>query len=166
MSYEPFRVDQTAVAPEPLLEGDGYDEADSFAVRLDRPDTHSAEEWVRTALEQAPAGLRTLIRRVHRDVIRFRLGPESDGDHILGWQILTSSHDVLVMEATGPLARAVIVARRHSASEANLTTFLSYRNPTARLMWPFIRPIHQRVARYLLHRAAATFTAASLGSVR
>jgi hypothetical protein len=25
-------------------------------------------------------------------------------------------------------------------------------------MWPFIRPVHQRVARYLLHRSAATFT--------
>jgi hypothetical protein len=28
-------------------------------------------------------------------------------------------------------------------------------------MWPFIRPVHQRVARYLLGRAATTFTAAS-----
>jgi hypothetical protein len=165
MGSQPFRVDQIAVAPEPLLDSSVHDEADSFEVRLDQPDIHSAEEWVRTALEDAPAGLRLLIRRVHRDVIRFRLGPQSDADHILGWQIVTSSPDVLQLEAAGPVARGVIVARRQSSTRATLTTFVFYRNSSARLMWPFIRPVHQRVARYLLHRAAATFTAPAVTSM-
>jgi hypothetical protein len=164
MSAEPFRIHQIAVAPEPLLGDSAYDEADSFEVRLDHSDTHTAEEWVRTALEEAPPALRLLIRRVHRDVIRFRLGPQSDAAHVLGWQIVTSSPEVLQLEADGPIARGVIVARRHSPTRATLATFVSYRHPSARLMWPFIRPVHQRVARYLLHRSAATFTAAPVRS--
>jgi hypothetical protein len=164
MSSQPFRIHQIAVAPEPLLGDSEYDEADSFEIRLDESDTHSAEEWVRTSLEDAPAALRLLIRRVHRDVIRFRLGPQSDAQHVLGWQIVTSSPDVLQLEAAGPIARGVIVARMHSPTRATLATFVFYRHPSARLMWAFIRPVHQRVARYLLHRAAATFTVAPVRS--
>lgn len=164
MSSQPFRIDQVAVAAEPLLGGRAYDEADSFEVSLDRPNGHTAEEWVRTALDDAPAGLRLFIRRVHRDLIRFRLGPQSDANHVLGWQIVTSTPDLLHLEADGPVARGTIVARRQSPTRATLTTFVAYRHPSARLMWPFIRPVHQRVARYLLHRAAATFTSTPLQS--
>jgi hypothetical protein len=73
---------------------------------------------------------------------------------------------VLQLEAAGPVARGVIVARRDSPTRATLTTFLFYRHPAARLMWPFIRPVHQRVAAYLLHRAAATFTSTPVPSLR
>src|SRR4051794_25957083 len=94
----PFRVRKVPVAPEPLLGNRSPDYADSFEVRLDQPDGHSAEEWVRVSLQEVPAILGTLVTHVHRDLLRFRLGPFSDPDHIIGWRIVRSSQDVLHME--------------------------------------------------------------------
>jgi hypothetical protein len=162
----PFRVTRVPVGPEPRLGGRAYDYADSFAVHLDEPDAHSAEEWVRTAIEQAPAALGALVVYVHRDLIRFRLGPISDAEHIIGWQIVHSSPDVFQMQAGGPLVDAVIVARRDSPTRAKLTTFLFYRHRSVRLLWLVIRPLHLTVARHLLQQAATTFTASSDRTVR
>src|SRR4051812_42435572 len=91
-------VRRLPVAAEPLLERTDFDYADAFELRLDRPDEHSAEQWVRAGLER-PA-LRRLILLVHRRVLRFELGPR-DADHILGWRIVTSTPDVLQLETAG-----------------------------------------------------------------
>jgi hypothetical protein len=160
MSTKAFRVREVEVPAEPLLRGGRYDYADSFEVVLDHPDTHSAEEWVRTALHQAPDALATLIRLVHRHVIRFRLGPAFDDEHIIGWRVVVSSQDVMQMEASGPIVDAVIVARRKSPTVATLTTFLFYRrSAAAKLMLVAIRPVHKRAAYDLMRRAAMAFTA-------
>ena len=73
---------------ETLVEGVGYDYADSFEIRLEYPDAHSAEQWARAAMEQAPPVLRRLIQVVHAHVLRLRLGQGSDANHILGWPIV------------------------------------------------------------------------------
>src|SRR3954469_20743403 len=155
---KPFRVAQCPVAPEPLLDGTSYDYADSFEVQLDRPDAHTAEQWVRTALEQAPPAVRRIVQFVHARVARFELGPDSDGDHVLGWRIVTSAPDVLHIETSGRLLRAVIVARATSPDRKVLTTFLFYEWPFSPVLWQVIRPLHRRIARLLLVRAAESFT--------
>ncbi|HYI44455.1 MAG TPA: DUF2867 domain-containing protein [Actinomycetota bacterium] len=149
-------VRRRAVATdEPLIGADRYDYADAFEVRVPRPDPRSAEQWARAALEQAPRTVRWVIRVAHRYVVRFRLGPSSSPNHVLGWSIVTSQHEAIVLEAVSPLLRAVIVARRIDPTVALATTYLFFTRPTAvRIVWAIVGPVHRRVAPYLLEHAA------------
>lgn len=154
-----FHVNRRPVAPEPLLEGVAYDYADAFEVQLGDPDSHPAEVWIRTALEQSPTAIRELIVFVHQHVLRFQLGPRQDADHILGWRIVSADPAALHIEASGPLLRAAIVARRTSPTSAAATSFLFFKRPVTGVMWLAVGPIHRRIVPYLLTRAAAALTA-------
>jgi hypothetical protein len=148
-------VRRVEVADEPLLGGDRYDYADAFEARVADPDNRSAEDWVRSGLEQAPWVIRRGVVVVHRFVIGFRLAPRSSPDHVLGWRIVTSRPDLVQLEAVSPLVRGVIVARRPDETSAVLTTFLFRTQPVlARLVWAIVGPVHRRAAPYLLRRAA------------
>ena len=115
----------------------------------------TAEEWVRCGLEESPWALRRLVRVVHAHVLRFRLGPHSSPDHVLGSSVLTSEPDVVQLEAISPIGRGVIVGRRPDATSTTLTTFTFMTRPrTIRAIWTVLRPVHRRVAPYLLQRAA------------
>src|SRR3954467_9323362 len=70
MSFLVRHIDPGA---EPRLGITGWDYADSFEVRLDSPDDHPADVWLRTALTQAGAPVRRLIQLIHRHVVRFDL---------------------------------------------------------------------------------------------
>jgi hypothetical protein len=144
------------VAEEPLLDGGRYDYADAFEIHVPEPDTRTAEQWVRRGLEGAPSALRGGVVVVHRYLLGFRLGPLSAPDHVLGWRIVTSQPDVVLLEAVSPLGRGVIVGRRPDPGSTVLTTFLFRTRPVpARIIWAFLGPVHRRIAPYLLERAAA-----------
>ncbi len=83
------------VAEEPLIGSDRYDDADAFENRLREPDTRSAEQFARCALDQAPWPVRWTVRIVQRNLLRVRLGPRSSPDHVFGWKILTSRPDLI-----------------------------------------------------------------------
>ena len=131
------------------------DYADAFEIRVSGPDERTAEQWVRAGLEQAPAAVRWLIVAVHRHVLRLHLGPFGDGDHVLGWRIITDDPGVVRLDASGPLAAAMIMGRRLDPTRMQLTTSLSYRRPAlARAVWAFVGPLHRTIAPLLLRRAA------------
>jgi hypothetical protein len=140
---------------ERLIDG-APDYADAFAVRVDVPDGRTAEEWLRVGLEQAPVVLRWVILAAHRHVLRFRLGPRSSPQHVLGWRIAESTPEVVRLTAAGPLIDGVIVARKPGPTSLLFTTCVYYRRPSARPVWRLLRPVHRGVARYLLARAAVT----------
>jgi hypothetical protein len=150
-----YAVTRVPVAPEPWVQ-DGYDYADSYELRLAEPDTHTAEQWVRAALEQAAPGVRGLIRFVHGRVAKFALS--TDPHSVLGWETVSSTADAFHIETRGPALRAEIVARRTSGTTASITTFLYYRRRSTRLLWLVVGPLHRRIAPYLLARAAAHLT--------
>jgi hypothetical protein len=131
------------------------DYADAFEIRPAAHDPRTAEQWLRAGLEQSPAALRRAILVVHRRVLRLRLGPLEAVDHVLGWRITADEPDVVRLEASGPLADAVIVGRRTATGSTLLTTALRYRHAAAaRMIWACAGPLHRRVAPYLLARAA------------
>ena len=149
---EGYRTRRVAVGPEPLV--GAHDYADGFELLLDRPDGHTAEEWVRQGLEGSPAPVRQLIRFVHGRLIRFDL--HAGADTVLGWQIAHSDPDVIHLHAEGPLLAANLVARRTSPTGASLRTFLAYRHAAAPVLWRVIGPLHRAIAPYLLRRAASS----------
>lgn len=152
VSHHARRCPVIAEAPPPGKSD--YDYADAFEVTLPPGDGRPAEEILRAGLQDAPPALRLMIFHVHRHVLRFRLGPVSSPNHVLGWQRMMSEADVARLEASGPLIDAALVARRIGDHTARLTTFVVFRQPrAARLIFPLIGPLHRRVAPYLMERA-------------
>ena len=149
-------VTRVPVPAEPLIGGRAYDYADTFAVHLEEPDAHTAEEWVRAALERSAPAILATIRFVHGRVAKFSLS--DDPDNVLGWKPVSSSRDAFHIATEGPVLRAEIVSRRTSPTSATLTTFLFYERPRTRLLWLVIGPLHRRSAPYLLGRAASHLT--------
>jgi hypothetical protein len=135
------------------------DYADAFEIRLHEPDEHTAEEWARACLEEAPASVRWLIRNVHRHVLRLELGPMTGPGYVHGWRIAAADREVIRLEAQSPvLGRGVIVGRGLSATRFVVTTFLFYDRPRAgRAVWSLVGPLHRWVAPLLLQRAATAF---------
>ena len=140
---------------DPALGGADFDYADCFEMRAAAPEERSMESLARAALEDVPLVLRGVILVAHRFILRFRLGPLSSAEHVLGWRIVTSAPDHVVLEADGPLIRGVMVGRNTGPSVTVLRTFVMYRQPAARHVWSVVGVLHRRVAPYLLRRAAA-----------
>lgn len=130
-----------------------FDYADSFEVTAPVPAGQTVEALARTALEGMPRPLRFVVMAIHRRVLRFRLGPLRSAEHVLGWRIVESTEDRLVLHAEGPLMRAVLVGRKPNPGVTVLCTFVAYRVPAARIVWRVVGPVHRRVAPFLLKRA-------------
>ncbi len=141
---------------DPALAGERYDYADCFEVRAVAVREHTPESLARVALEGTPRAIRFLILAAHRCVLRFRLGPPTSEDHVLGWRIVTSTPDLVVLEADGPLVRGVMVGRKTGPDVALLRTFVFFRTPSAPFVWRIVGVLHRAIAPYLLRRAAAT----------
>ena len=147
-----LRARRAVLSPEPCLQGESFDYADSFEVAAD-DDARPVVQYARAGLEGAPAPLRATIVFVHRWVLGFRLHQGGE-ESVLGWQIVTSARDVVVLEAHSPLIRGVIVARRDTSGWLRLSTYLHYRRRAlATLLWFAVGPVHRRIAPYLLVRA-------------
>jgi hypothetical protein len=150
------RVREVAVAPdEPLVGTDRYDYADCFEIRVGEADTRSPEQFARCAFEEVPWAVRRFVRIAQRTLLGFRLAPESSPEHVLGWRIRTSEPEVIQLEAASPLLRGVIVVRRVDRTCTSMSSYVLYKRAApARVLWKLARPIHRRVARHLLERAA------------
>jgi hypothetical protein len=148
------RARRSEVASDLLAGPVAYDYADAFEIDLPQGSTRPPEELFRTALDHS-SWVQRWVPPVHRHLLRFRLGPQSAADHILGWRIVSSDADGVRLEAGGPLMRGVIVGRRRYPSTAVFTTFVFYVDRTpARAIWALVGPLHRRVAPYLLNQAA------------
>ncbi|OBA88651.1 hypothetical protein A5662_24985 [Mycobacteriaceae bacterium 1482268.1] len=140
------------VVPDFLVASPAYDYADAFEIDLPAAETRSPEQLFRAALGNA-AWPQRWVPVVHRHMLRFRLGPQSSAEHILGWRTVSSDPDVIHLEASGPFIRGIIVGRRTSQSTAIFTTFIFYvRRVPARIVWAVAAPLHRRIAPYLLER--------------
>jgi hypothetical protein len=141
------------VAAEAITEPADY--ADVFEAPIRDGDSRSAEQAFRDALGGAPAGLGALVLWIHRHVLRFRLGAPSARDHVIGWRIVRSDPDEIVLETGGPLMLGQLTLRRRDG-RATLITRLQYRHKVAaRTVWAAVGPLHRAVAPRLMERAAA-----------
>lgn len=154
-----FTVQRIAPSPDASLVGHILDYVDSFALDLTSPDDRSPERWARTALGQAPAVIRAVIRFAQGRVLRLRLRPATDAEAILGWSVAASDHNTLHLRATGPLIDADIVVQRASDLRLTTTTSLVYKQRPAPWLWKLVGPLHRRIAPYLVGRAATSLAA-------
>jgi hypothetical protein len=131
------------------------DYVDVFEVPILHGDLRSAEQAFRDALGDKPGTLGSLVLWIHRHVLRFRLGPYSSPEHVIGWPIMRSDHDEIVLATGGPLMRGELTLRRQDGRRARLTTRLDYRRKiAARTVWAMVGPLHRAVAPRLMERSA------------
>ena len=132
------------------------DYADVFEVPILRGDERPAEQALRDALGDQPGAGGTLVVWIHRYVLRFRLGPYSSPEYVIGWQIVRSDHDEIVLATGGPLMRGQLTLRRQDGQRVILATRLHYRHKIAgRTVWAVVGPLHRAVAPRLVKRIAA-----------
>ncbi|OBI45746.1 DUF2867 domain-containing protein [Mycobacterium colombiense] len=131
------------------------DYVDVFEVPIPAGDARTAEQSFRDGLgDRAGAGGR-LVLWVHRNVLRLRLGPARSAGHLIGWSIVRSDPDELVLATRGPLMRGELTLRRQDGRRAVLTTRLHYRRRiAATAVWALIGPLHRVVAPRLMRRSA------------
>lgn len=128
------------------------DYTDVFEVSLPQSDSRTAEETFRDAVGRGSGG--GVVLWIHRRILRFDLGPISSPNHLIGWTIVRSDDDELVLKARGPLMHGELTLRRQDG-RASLTTRVRYcRRLTARTVWAFVGPLHRVVAPRLMQRAA------------
>lgn len=131
------------------------DYTDTFEARLLDGDLRTAEQAFRDALGNKPGALGNLVFWVHRHILRLRLGPYTSPNHAIGWTIMRSDHDEIVLAADGPLMSGELTLRRQDDRRAVLTTRLHYHRKTAaRAVWTLIGPVHRVIAPRLMEHSA------------
>lgn len=131
------------------------DYADIFEVPIAAGDARTAEQAFRDGLGATPGSRGKLVLWVHRHVLRLRLGPARSPQHLIGWPIVRSDADELVLATCGPLMRGELTLRRQDGRRAVLITRLHYRRKlAARTVWAVVGPLHRMVAPRLMQRSA------------
>jgi hypothetical protein len=153
------RVRQIA-ATDDLIAADTLEHPDRATVlELTAPgaSAHSAEQWARTAFEAAPWLLRLLLPLSWRLGLGLRLGPRSSPQHILGWRVVRTRPDAIILELDSRLITAhnvVVVAD----SRVRWAAFVRYERRGVRALWALAVPIHRLTLSYVLSRAATRLT--------
>jgi len=126
------------------------DYADLFTIATPMASDHTAEQWVRAVLEQAPVSRRH-ARRLWR-IMGLRLGPPHSSDHVQGWRIADRAENWLRAETGSWYATAQAVCLV-SEGEVAISVFFRYDHPAARLVWRFVSGRHQRAVPVMLRQA-------------
>lgn len=128
------------------------DYTDVFEAPILDGDQRPAEQMLRDAVSADAGG--GLVLWIHRHILRFRLGPSSSPDHVIGWLIAHSDHDEIVLTTSGPLMRGELTLRRLDGRRATLTTRVHYgHRAAARTVWAMVGPVHRAIAPQLVKRA-------------
>jgi hypothetical protein len=132
----------------------GADYMDTFEAPIPEGDVRTAERAFRDGLGDEPGLAGNVVLGIHRHVLRFRLGPYSSPEHVIGWRIVRSDDDEFELAADGPLMRGRLSLRREHGRRAVLTTRLHYRRKiAARAVWFAVGPLHRIVAPRLMQHS-------------
>jgi len=120
-----------------------HDYTDAFAVDLPGPDASPPATWLGSALSRVPAIVAW---------VAARLGfPPGTGDPLDGWEIRTSTPEMVHLVVELPLMHVDLIGRNAAPARRTLTTLLTYRRPLlGRLVWVVVGPAHRRTVRWVL----------------
>ncbi|HUB53582.1 MAG TPA: DUF2867 domain-containing protein, partial [Mycobacterium sp.] len=131
------------------------DYVDVFEVPVHQDDSRTGEQALRDALGHRAGAGGGIVLWIHRHILRFQLGPYSSPEHVIGWSIVHSDPDEIVLATDGWLMRGQLRLRREDGRRAVLTTRLHYRHKVAaRAVWAVIGPLHRVIAPELMKRTA------------
>lgn len=127
----------------------------AFSVAVDPADRRSAEQWARATYESPPA-LQRLFVRCGWKALGAQLGPFPSDEHVLGYRIGTNERDRICFSVRWRLGLASELVLSTGPTSATLASFVELERPAARIVWPAVVPMHERIVPYWLARAART----------
>lgn len=142
---------ETPPALEALAALTPVDYRESLTLTTTRAET--AEQWARLILERAPFSARAQMITVWT-LLGIRLAPPWSASQVLGWRVLHTTPDAIVLEAraaVGLTARLVLHTTDTTLTQAMLIRF---DRPLGRHIWTRLAPGHRRFLKALLARAA------------
>ena len=129
----------------------GIDYEDAFAVTAEVQ--HTAEEWVRAVLYDAPPRVRRRLR-LGWTALGLNLGPPWSSDRVLGWKVKHSDPDFVLLAADSWLGFRGELLFGREPGRLLFATLVEQTNPAVRVLWAAITNRHQHVVRSLLTHAA------------
>jgi hypothetical protein len=128
------------------------DYEDAFLVWTPAAQRRSGEEWARVILNDAPLATRTSLL-MGWSSLGLRLQPARSDGYVLGWKVLVSRPDFVLLGAGSPLGFRAQLLCKAERSAILFCTFVHKRNALARTLWKRVEPAHLRVLPRLLGQA-------------
>jgi hypothetical protein len=125
----------------------------AFSIGTDAGDRRSPEQWARATYESPPAADRLFVWYGWK-ALTARLGPYPSDDHVLGYRIEANERDYICFGVEWALGLACDLLLYIRPSEIALASFVELKRPAARVVWPTVVPIHERIVPRWLGRAA------------
>jgi hypothetical protein len=130
------------------------DYVDAFVLAPIDTSAKPAEAWLRAVLEGAPFVLRWLLLAGWLVVLGFRPGPSGSPDYILGWRIVETAPEQVVIEQRSWLMTAHLTMQVGDRQQLIWRTQVVYKHRAAKVVWFALGFVHRPVTRYLLSRAS------------
>ncbi|TDC55664.1 DUF2867 domain-containing protein [Actinomadura sp. KC345] len=146
-------ADEVPAAVRALGSLPGIDYADLFTLATEAEAT--PEQWARAAFGDVPSIGERLI---WRGLLGLRLSRGRSPDTVAGWRIDGRGADWVRLRAASWFLTCNLVVRT-SDGRVSLATFLHYDRRIGRLVWPWMSPVHRRLAPGLLREADAKIRA-------
>jgi hypothetical protein len=126
----------------------------AWEVMISAGDRRSAEQWARAIFEGAPRALRAFVVTGWIAGLRLRLGPRRSPDYVLGWTVVTTTPDLVILSVQSWMMTAHLMV---SVEEKRvvLGSFVRYEKRGASALWSTVQPLHHQILPYLFGRASS-----------
>ena len=131
----------------------GIDYADRFSLATDAE--AGPEQWARAMFGDVPSAGEVLIWRV---VLGLRLSHGRSPATVAGWRIGGRGTDWIRLEAASWFLGANLVVQA-TTGEVSLATYVHYRRPLGRYLWPPLSAVHRFLVPRVLRDADARMRA-------
>jgi hypothetical protein len=129
------------------------DYADAFTVDVGAPSVHSAEQWGRRILEDAPASMRFRLLSGW-SALGLKISVTGGGSPVLGWTIRINKPDFVLLGAESRIGMPGELAIRRDEHAVLFSTFVRHDNAAARALWAAVEPTHVRTVTLILGQAS------------
>jgi hypothetical protein len=113
-----------------------------------------AEGWARACFEGAPLPLRLFLTIGWR-LLLLEGGARSDATHVLGWPIVSTSPEELVLQRRSHLGIIATLVFSTQSGTATFASGMKLENRIARIVWSVVAPTHRWAVKFALGHASS-----------
>jgi hypothetical protein len=134
------------------------DYEDAFRIEIPAAPEHTAIEWVRAMLEDAPAATKAKLL-LGWSAIGLKPAFKMSGQSVLGWEIRTSTSDFVVLGRDSLIGMPGELLFKREPNGLLFATFVQQDNRMTRAIWAATEPQHVPIVRDLLEQAGCRLAA-------
>jgi hypothetical protein len=125
------------------------DYEDAFLIWTGAAEQRNAEEWARVIFEDAPFATRSSLL-FGWSSLGLRLKPARSDGYVLGWKVLASATDFVLLGAYSPLGLHAQLLCKRERDAVLFCTLVEKRNALGSAIWAQMEPVHRRVVPRIL----------------